>query len=123
MIFSTTTIFEYIKEGKIKIEPFDSTCLKEASYTLKLNRALDIPARGFVLGTSLEKITLSSTVAGLISTKSSIARRGIDVAQSSSFCSPETDNAITFEIVNHTEENIHLEEGEAVAKMIFMEIK
>ena len=123
MILSTESIQKYIDEGKIKIEPFDSTCLKEASYTLKLHDTLDVASQEFVNGMSIEKITLSPMVAAFVSTKSSIARKGIDVAQSSSFCSPETDNQITFEIVNHSKETIHLDKDEKIAKLIFMEVK
>jgi deoxycytidine triphosphate deaminase len=122
MILSTAAVFRYIDEGKIRIEPFDSDSLKEASYTLKLAEAVDLLPHGFALGTSLEKITLSSSVAGLISTRSAIARMGVDVAQSSFFCSPETDNQITFEIVNHTDKSMRIEKNESVAKIIFTQL-
>lgn len=123
MILSTESIQKYIDEGKINIKPFDSACLKEASYTLKLAEMVDIDSQEFTLAMSLEKITLSPIIAAFVSTKSSIARKGIDVAQSSSFCSPETDNQITFEIVNHSKEKIRLEKDEKVAKLIFVEVK
>ena len=58
----------------------------------------------------------------MIFTTSSLAKQGVDVIQSSSFCHPQTNNEITLEIVNHNSQPIIIKQRQNVAKAIFMEV-
>jgi deoxycytidine triphosphate deaminase len=137
MIFSKHTILKKIDEKLIAITPFDGALLEEASYDLRLGSFLNqasgawepvsssglvIQPGSFLLAKTQEKITLSPAIACLVFTTSSIARKGIDVAQSSAFCHPKTDNQITLEVVNHNNQPITLLFGDVVAKAIFTEV-
>jgi dCTP deaminase len=122
MIFSKQTILKHISEGTITIAPFDESLLKPASYTLRLGEAIEIPPHGFLLAKSLEKLTLSSGVACMVFTKPSVAQQGVEMTLSSPFCQPDTDNLITFEISNRTDEVKRFAEGEPVATAVFMQV-
>lgn len=137
MIFSKQTILKKIEEKLISINPFDLNLLEEASYDLKIGSIFDeisqkwepvssfgkvIPSGSFLLGRTQEKITLSSKISAFVFTTSSLAKKGLDVAQSSSFCHPETDNEITLEMVNHNTQPITLKAGDTVAKIVFVEV-
>ncbi len=122
MIFSRETVLKKMKEGLITITPFNQDSLEEASYDLSLESDVIIPIGGFALAKTQEKIKLSPNVACLVFTTSSLARKAIDVTQSSAFCHPKTDNQITLEIVNHNNEQFTLKTGDVVAKAIFIEV-
>ncbi|KKS04817.1 MAG: putative deoxycytidine triphosphate deaminase [Candidatus Nomurabacteria bacterium GW2011_GWC2_41_8] len=137
MIFSKNTILKKIKQNLIKITDFNLSSLEEASYDLKLGSCFDkikqtwdpisfhglqIEPGSFVLAKTQEKITLSPKIACMIFTTSSLAKQGVDVIQSSSFCHPQTNNEITLEIVNHNSQPIIIKQRQNVAKAIFMEV-
>jgi deoxycytidine triphosphate deaminase len=137
MIFSRDIILKKIEEGLITITNFDDRSLEYASYNLKLGSFFDeikgswtpISSFGlqidhgvFRLAKSQEKIKLSPQIACLIFTTGSLAQKGIDIVQSSSFCDPKTDNEITLEIVNHGDQSATLKLGQIVAKVIFVEV-
>ena len=136
MVFSKNTILRKIEDGLIKINPFSQSSLGLACYNLRLGslfqqegtnkweKHLDfhIPSQGFVLAKTNEKITLSPKVGCMIFTTGSLAKKGIDVIQSSSFCEPDTNNEMTLEIVNHGKQEFILKVGIVVAKAVFMEV-
>ena len=137
MIFSRDTILNKIEDGLIKINPFSQSSLGLACYNLKLGslfqqvgtnnweerRDFSVPPQGFILAQTDEKLTLSPSVTCMIFTTGSLARKGVDVIQSSSFCEPDTDNEIILEIINHSNQTLLLQYGDTVAKAVFMEIK
>lgn len=137
MIFSKNTILKKIDQKLITITNFDHNSLEEASYDFKLGSYFDetkrawtpvsslgiqIEPKGFLLAKTNEKITLSSNIACMIFTTSSLAKKGIDAIQSSSFCHPKTDNEMTLEIFNHGNQPVVLTLGQTVVKGIFIEV-
>jgi deoxycytidine triphosphate deaminase len=137
MIFSKNTILKKIEQKLITITNFDSNALEDASYDFKLgsyfdeikqswipvsSAGLQIEPKGFLLAKTSEKITLSPQVACMIFTTSSLAKKGIDAIQSSSFCHPKTDNEMTLEIFNHSNQSVNLKQGQTVVKGVFMEV-
>ena len=86
------------------------------------NFGLQIEPMSFKLARTQEKIKLSPNIAGLVFTTSSLARKGLDVIQSSSFCHPKTDNEITLEIFNHGSQSVILKAGDTVSKIVFVEV-
>ena len=137
MIFSKNTILKKIDQKLITITNFDLGSLEDASYDFKLgsyfddtkqewypvsSSGLQIEPKGFLLAKTNEKITLSPNVACMIFTTSSLAKKGIDAIQSSSFCHPKTDNEMTLEIFNHSNQTVVLKLGQTVVKGIFIEV-
>ncbi len=137
MIFSKNTILKKIEQKLITISNFDPTSLEDASYDLKLGYFFDeikqtwspvspfglqVEPKGFLLAKTQEKITLSPNIACMIFTTSSLAQKGIDAIQSSSFCHPKTNNEMTLEIFNHSNQPIILKLGQTIVKGIFMEV-
>lgn len=122
MVLSKTSIEEYIKEGKIKIEPFDVSNLKEASYTFTLQDSLALNPGEFAVALTKEKITISADICCFLSTRGSIAQQGIDALQSSTFVEPLSDNQLKLEIKNNSNSAIILEAGTKIVKGIFMRV-
>ena len=137
MIFSKNTILKKIEQKLITITNFDSSALEDASYDFKLGSYFDeikqawipvssfgiqIESKGFLLSKTNEKITLSPHIACMIFTTSSLAKKGIDAIQSSSFCHPKTDNEMTVEIFNHSNQPVVLKLGQTMVKGVFMEV-
>jgi deoxycytidine triphosphate deaminase len=137
MIFSRDTILKKIENKLITITNFDSKSLEEASYSLKAGSFFDeikgtwvpissfgfqIDPGNFYLVKTQEKIKLSPEIACLVFTTGSLAQKGLDVVQSSSFCNPKTDSEITLEVVNHSRQSATLKLGQTVAKAIFVEV-
>lgn len=123
MVLSQKTIKQYIEDGKIKIEPFDLSNLKEASYTFLLQDGLTLNPGEFVIGVTKEKITLAEDVCCFLSTRGSVAQQGIDSLQSSNFVEPMSDNHLKLEIKNNSEYPITLEAGTKIVKGIFVRVE
>ncbi len=126
MIFSTNKVKELLMSGDIKITPLLDENFDEASYKLTLDldgqeKILLQPGQFRILKT-IEKVTLSPYVGCFITTRASIAKMGIDIAQSSIFCEPDTDNVITLEVSNQSNEPQELVHGMRIAKAIFVQI-
>lgn len=125
MIFSKAKILDRIKKGLVKIEPFSESNMGAASYDIHLD--LDTPVTlhkgDFVTIKTKEKLTLSPTVACLISTRGSVAGKGLDATQSSFFCEPDTNNQITLEISYNGPESLVLKPGDSIAKAVFMAVE
>lgn len=149
MVLSGKAIREAITKGDIAIEPFDEASLNQASCTLTLadklyklkpapflNARLDsqeydelfigdghiLEPGEFVIGFTREKIVLSKHVCGFLSTRSSHAKMGLDVLQSSFFIEPGSSNPMTLEIRNGGSAPVELFPGIKIAKCIFMSV-
>ncbi len=82
-------------------------------------------ANEFYLATSMEKLKLSWGIFGLISTKSKLARQGIDCLGSSSFISPGFGQSVPTPIVLEVSAKIDTprpHKGEILAHAVFLEI-
>lgn len=151
MIFSDTDITQALANGSIKIDPFDPSLLKAASYTLTLGEKLyklkpvsfidsrkDKPEYeeitmdengylldpgAFIVGASRERITLSDSVAATISTRGSRAQQGLDAILSSSFAEPGSDNHMALEMHNAGNVPIKLFSGIGIAKIVFLPLQ
>lgn len=126
MIFSKTKIKELLASKALTITPFSDEHLREASYVLHLElpegkRVLS-PGQ-FISLMTVEKLTLSSSVACLVTTHGKAAQQGIDAVQSSLFCEPDTDNQIVLEISNTHTEPVTLLHGMNIAKAVFIAVE
>jgi dCTP deaminase len=153
MILSDKDILKAVEQGQILITPFSRDKIYPASYTLALGHhflrpkkksvvidlkhnifpeyeEFDIGEDGyilmpeeFILGQTLEKITLSPQIAMKIEGRSSLARAGIQVEQTSSFIEPDhRDSIITMEIKNNSQNPVKLYPKMKFAKGIFYQL-
>lgn len=110
------------------ISPYTYDQLQPASYDVRL---LDIQGaiqigfkqwviepKQFVLGSTLEKISLPSHIVGRIEGKSSWARKGLWI-HAAGWIDPGFTGQLTLEIVNQSNHNINLSKGDLIAQVSF----
>lgn len=122
MILSKNSIVAAVAKGDIVIEPFDEAMFKEASYSFTLPEDLMLAPGDFKIIQTREKLTLSSRVACILSTRRSVAEQGIDALQTDFFCEPGTNNRITLDVKNHGPTAVALNAGSPIVKGIFFEV-
>lgn len=146
MILTDAQILEEIKQGNIKIEPFDQACLGTNSYDVHLSKHLamyedeildakkhnairhfEIGAEGYVLlpnrlylGSTLE-YTETHTTVPFLEGKSSVGRLGIDIHATAGkgdvgFC-----NFWTLEI--SVSQPVRIYAGMPIGQLIYFEVK
>ena len=76
-ILSDVEIEESIKRGSLVVTPFNPECLNGAGYDLRLGSEVMIPPGRHGLVATLERVELSSDIAGIMQIRSSLARAGI----------------------------------------------
>lgn len=149
-MLSDLEIRECIESGAIGITPFEENNLESGNYKLRLGSKILIPKSGqriniknpvenpvytefdleekdyvlkpkeFILAQTLEKISLDKDIAGLLDGKSTLARLGLSVHQSSQFIAPgQKPHIVTLEIFNAGEFEIELSYAIQIAKIIF----
>lgn len=146
MFLSGSSIEQAVRDGSLGIDPFDSSNLKEASYTFSLSSRILIPKEGsvlslspkpkyeevptgpsgfllnpgsFVLGFTQEKLSLKNKYVCFLSTRGSCAQIGLNVMLGSNFAEPGTDNPQILEIHNVASSPIKLETGMKIVKGVF----
>lgn len=142
-------IKEEIKNGNIKIEPYNPDNIDPGAYSFTLGRYLMLPEPGqtislvkesnpkykkidisetpyilkpgeFVLAQTLERLTIAKNIGMLIEGRSTLARLGIGVHNTASLIHPgHADSIITLEIFNVGNFNIELIKGADIGKGIF----
>lgn len=148
-ILSKQSIQRAIVDGTLTINPFDTSLLKEASYTFTLDSAIHIPSGNttvkpgtmnytekiipeggytlqpgeMILGYTHETITLNKTYACVLSVRRSCASVGLNVLLSDTFVEPDTDGKLTLEIINVGPVPIVLMTGLPIIKGIFTRIE
>lgn len=148
-MLSDLDILRLRETGDISIRPFDASLLKPASYTFRLGNQLfslpklpEIDARDpqlnlislefsaetgyllqpgeFVLGQTLETLSVSTKVAAKADTRSTLARLGLQVILSSTLVEPgQQDSHETLEIVNHGPNPVRIFPGMPFVKYSF----
>lgn len=78
---------------------------------------------GFVLATTIERVTLGSGVVGKVEGKSSLGRLGLTVHVTAGFVDPGFDGTITLEMHNVSPNPIILRPGLAICQIAFFEMK
>ena len=151
MILSDKDILELLNKKELIIDPFSSESLQPAGYDLRLDnkiliydseildtknkdsikyKIVDIDENSgftlkpfqFVLGSSIEYISLPDNVAAFIQARSSIARLGIIIHFVAGFIDPGFEGKITFEIINLNNVPVKLYPKMRVAQIIFMKL-
>ena len=151
MVLSDRTIREQIDAGRIRIDPFDASCLQPASVDLRLDntflvfrhtskayidlaRELDgltevvrapegepfmLHPGEFVLGSTIEKVTLPDDIVGRLEGKSSLGRLGLLTHVTAGFCDPGFSGYLTLELSNVSNLPITLYKGMRVGQISF----
>lgn len=127
MIFSNKAIKAALKAGALKIEQYSEDSINRAHINLHLlipneEKSMVVPAKGFVLAKTLEKITMTESICGFIEGRASLAKQGISIEQSSTFIEPGSDNQMTLEIYNASDKEITLLNNQPIAKMFVMRV-
>ncbi|MBW2992355.1 dCTP deaminase [Candidatus Woesearchaeota archaeon] len=147
MILTKSKILEAVKEGKIKISPYNVRNLGPASYDLSLGDRFRIYTgskkigvsegvdykkfskliRGkiklnpgeFVLGITKEKISLSDDICAWLTGRSRFARLGLQIHSTAAFIQPGTSNKQVLEIYNFSKNILELKPGLKISQVIF----
>jgi dCTP deaminase len=151
VVLSDRTIREQIDAGRIRIDPFDASCLQPASVDLRLDntflvfrhtskayidlaRELDgltevvrapegepfmLHPGEFVLGSTIEKVTLPDDIVGRLEGKSSLGRLGLLTHVTAGFCDPGFSGYLTLELSNVSNLPITLYKGMRVGQISF----
>lgn len=151
MVLSDRSIREQIDAGRIRIEPFDESCLQPASVDLRLDntflvfrhtskayidlaRDLDgltevvrapegepfmLHPGEFVLGSTLERVSLPNDIVGRLEGKSSLGRLGLLTHVTAGFCDPGFSGYLTLELSNVSNLPITLYKGMRVGQISF----
>lgn len=149
MYLSNRDILKEIKKKNIIITPFDEKYLGQASYDLALSDEFYIPiktrgeiyakedtdphkymkkiiTKSVVLGPSemclaktLEKISISNKIIGILGGRSRFARLGLTIHITSAVIQPGSDNHQILEIVNLSPFKLRLLAGERISQVYF----
>ncbi|MBP7006124.1 hypothetical protein KBB27_03315 [Patescibacteria group bacterium] len=151
MILSSKQVRHEMENDSIKIEPFEETSFKEASYTFHLGERLfvfpkdqiiDIEQKelireevfigedgfilepnAFVVGQLQETLTVDETVAAFLSVRGSCAQAGLNALNSDFFAEPAWGGQLALAIKNMNHVPIRLHTGMKIVKGIFFKIK
>ncbi|MCA9386070.1 dCTP deaminase [Candidatus Dojkabacteria bacterium] len=154
MILSNIDIITSVKKRQIQIVPFSKDYVYPASYAFHVDEKLLRPIGNdlidfrkgllpeyeeitmtqehgyvlqpgeFILGQTHEKLTLSDSLAMVIEGRSSLARVGLEIVQTSTFVEPNhTDSIITLELKNNGKSPFLLYPGMKIAKGIFYRLE
>ena len=89
--------------------------LKHNDYVLKPNE--------FILGSTIEKVKLPSTVSAFFDGKSGLGRKGIGTHITAGFIDAGFEGNVTLEIKNNSDKQFRLSEGMLIGQLIFFELK
>lgn len=152
MILSDKDILKKIKEGKIKIEPFDKKFVQPSTVDLHLasevrvfdnwqtgvvdvrekvdvSRVVKITKEGFIvhpgeflLGATVEKITLPADIAAKLEGRSSLGRLGLVIHATAGYVDPGFSGWLTFELSNLSRLPIRIYGGMKIAQICFFQM-
>ena len=129
MVISGTAIKRCVREGKIGITPFSENQVEAAHVNLHLGEGLTmrdgvlvVGAGQFVVARTLERIRIPDTLCGFIEGRSKLAQQGVSIEQSSTLIEPGSDATMALEIFNASAEEVRLERGQKIAKMVLVRI-
>ena len=89
--------------------------LKHDDYVLKPNE--------FILGSTIEKVKLPSTVSAFLDGKSGLGRKGIGTHITAGFIDAGFEGNVTLEIKNNSDKQFKLSKNMLIGQIIFFELK
>ena len=144
MILSDKSIHQYLKEGKLKIQPIDDYQIQPASVDLILDKNfLQVSEKGqllnltspaqyekiekekmilaphsFVLATTRETVEVPDFLAAFVEGRSSVGRMGLFI-QNAGWVDPGFCGQITLELYNANNLPIEIEAGRRICQIVF----
>ena len=148
MILTRSEILKEIKNGKLKITPFNKNNIGPASidlevdnkfrifdvnksislsektdykkYTreIKIKDYIEIKPGQFILGITKERVTLPDNICAWIGGRSRFARLGLLIHVTAAFIQPGADNKTVLEIYNLGHQSIKLKPGTKISQLI-----
>ena len=125
MFISKKDIEQLVNNKELLITPFDADGLKEISYTFRLGgdaSEVTIQPNEFIILESLESIHFPSYLGGILSTRGSIAKLGLDCLLTDTIIEPWSEGRLTFCTKNNTDQTICLKLGTPLVKCVFIKI-
>lgn len=127
MVLSGRAIKKGMYDGIIRITPFSDDQIEAVHVNLHLGESdgardgvVFVPAKGFVIAHTAERISLPVGICGFIEGRSKLTQQEISVEQSSKLVEPGSDNTMVLEIFNASEKGVRLLAGQKIAKMILL---
>lgn len=133
MLLSDISIKELLNQGKLIITP--EPIIKSASIRLHLSDEFATPngkveakdeyelgPKQFILGATLEKITLPDDYAGLYDGSTTLARVGITSHMGSMLVSPGSDGNLTLELFNASDKPFILKKGMRIGQLLIIKL-
>ncbi|WP_368654238.1 dCTP deaminase [Ornithinibacillus sp. 4-3] len=151
MILSGKTIQDHVNDNLISITPFQEISIQPASVDLRLGKeflivddvsspylsteqpanyremevteegVIMIPPQTFVLGTTLEQISLPNQLTAFVEGRSSIGRLGVFI-QNAGWIDPGFSGQITLELFNANRVPVKLEVGMRVCQLVIAQV-
>lgn len=103
----------------IKVDPKKET----PQYEYITGEKIILPPHSFLLGSTIEKITLPNNIIARVEGRSSIGRLGLTVHVTAGFIDPAFTGNITLEIANLSNNTIVLHHGMRICQIVFEEIE
>lgn len=124
-MLSNTAIKQAIERGLLAVTPFSDSQIDRAHIDLYLDSVnnLEVPAKTFLTALTREKVTIGESLCAIVEGRAALAKKGISVEQSSTFCEPGTDNKLTLEIFNASDADVTLDLSKPIAKMFIMKLE
>ena len=119
MFLSKLEIEKLIDSKELAIHPFNPEMIKPSSYTFTNNKDAEIQPKQFLVIESLESIVFPNNVGGILSTRGSIAKLGLDCLMTDTVIEPGSTGKLTFCAINHSNEVIKLTKGTPIVKCLF----
>jgi dCTP deaminase len=116
-VLSDEEILEHLKNGDIKIAPFEASCLNPGGYDLRSSSEVTIKPKQHELTATLETVELGLKITGSLHIRSSLAREGI--IGSFAVVDPGFHGQLTLNLHNAGEKEITIKEGEPIVQIVF----
>ncbi len=151
MLLSDRDILKRLKDGSLKIAPFDKNSIQPSTIDFRLSskisvfdnwqtaiidlaekvdvsRTIDVGKNGsfiihpgeFILGSTVEKITLPNDLAANVEGRSSLGRLGLMIHATAGYVDPGFSGHVTLEISNISRLPIKLYAGMRIGQLGFM---
>jgi dCTP deaminase len=99
------------------VDPLSPPLEEHERKRVEPGRCYSLLPRGFALASTVETVTLSASLAGVVAGKSSLARCGL-IVESAGFVDPSFSGQLTLELANLTDRTIMLTPGMLIAQLV-----
>ncbi len=116
-MLSDKEILERLKNGEVKLEPFEPSCLNPAGYDLRSLKSIVLKPKHYELAATLETVELGLEVTAYLHIRSSLAREGM--IGSFAVVDPGFRGQLTLNLHNVSEKTVTIGERERIVQIVF----